>query len=64
MIIAPPTNIITETIRKNLTDLLRDGSAHARFEAAVENLSKDLRTKKIDRLSYSIWQLVEHIRIA
>ena len=63
MIIAPPTNIITETIRKQLSDALRERHAHARFEDAVENLPAEFRTVKPDSLPYSIWQLVEHIRI-
>lgn len=63
MIIAPPTNIITETIRKQLTDLLREGHAHARFEDVIENLPAKLRGEKVESVPYSIWQLVEHMRI-
>ena len=63
MIIAPPTNIITETIRKQLTELLRERHAHLKFEDSVENLPAELRSVKATNLPYSIWQLVEHIRI-
>ncbi|MBE7169281.1 MAG: DinB family protein [Williamsia sp.] len=47
-----------------LENLLRGGSAHAGFKEAIEGLPHNLRGVKPDRLPYSIWQLVEHIRIA
>ena len=47
-----------------LVKLLNGGSAHAGFDDAVKNLPKKLRGVKPDGLPYSIWQLVEHIRIA
>jgi hypothetical protein len=47
-----------------LVKLLEGGSAHAGFDEALENLPKELRGGKPDKLPYSIWQLVEHIRIA
>jgi hypothetical protein len=63
MISAPPTHIITDTIRKQLTDLLREGHAHSRFEDVVENIPADLRGTKVPGLPYTIWQIVEHLRI-
>ena len=47
-----------------LIKLLQGGSAHAGFKDAIEGLPPDLRNAKPDGLPYSIWQLVEHIRIA
>jgi hypothetical protein len=47
-----------------LIKLLEGGSAHAGLDDALKDLPKDLRGTKSDRLPYSIWQLVEHIRIA
>ena len=53
---------------KILTDelikLLKGGSAHASFDEAVEGLPEKLRGVKHENLPYTIWQLVEHIRIA
>jgi hypothetical protein len=53
-------NVLTSELVK----LLNGGSAHAGFEQALENLPAGLRGAKPDQLPYSIWQLVEHIRIA
>ena len=47
-----------------LIKLLKGGSAHASFEHALDGLPAELRGVKPDNLPYSIWQLVEHIRIA
>lgn len=50
-------------VRKQLIDLLTSGNAHQPFDAAVKNLPAELRGVKPDQLPYSIWQLVDHIRI-
>lgn len=63
MISAPPTGIIADTVKENLIEFIRGGNAHVRFENAVENLPPQLRTVVPPNLPYSIWQLVEHIRI-
>src|SRR5579863_4081118 len=47
-----------------LIKLLEGGSAHAGLDDALKDLPKELRGIKPDRLPYSIWQLVEHIRLA
>lgn len=48
---------------RHLTHLLEGGNAHVSFFHAVENMpSADLGIKP-EGLPYSIWQLVEHIRI-
>jgi len=47
-----------------LTKLLLGGSAHADLKTAIKGLPAELRGAVPDKLPYSIWQLVEHIRIA
>lgn len=47
-----------------LEQLMLKGNAHAPFEDAVKNLPVSKRTEIPHNLPYSIWQLVEHIRIA
>ncbi|MEO6287816.1 MAG: DinB family protein [Dyadobacter sp.] len=47
-----------------LITLIEKGNAHVTFEEATEGLPPELRTATIETLPYSIWQLVEHIRIA
>jgi hypothetical protein len=47
-----------------LIKLLRGGSAHASLEDALDGLPASLRGEIPGGLPYSIWQLVEHIRIA
>lgn len=52
-------SLITE-----LEKLLRGGTAHVGFEDAIADLPEALLGQRPDNLPYSIWQLVEHIRIA
>jgi len=47
-----------------LVKLLKGGSAHLPFQEAVKGLPAELRGIKPENMPYSIWQLVEHIRIA
>jgi hypothetical protein len=47
-----------------LTKLLLGSSAHVNFKDSLANLPTNLRGEKPHGLPYSIWQLVEHIRIA
>jgi hypothetical protein len=49
---------------KEITKLLMGGGAHATLKDALADLPANLRGVKVDKLPYSIWQLVEHIRIA
>ena len=51
--------VINEVVK-----LLQGGSAHITLKDTLSNLPADLRGIKPDKLPYSIWQLVEHIRIA
>ena len=52
------TNIIAE-----LVELIEKGNAHVSFEDAVADLPSESRTVTPENLPYSIWQLVEHMRI-
>jgi hypothetical protein len=47
-----------------LTKLLLGGSAHISFQDAIKGLNPKLRGVKPDNMPYSIWQLVDHMRIA
>lgn len=47
-----------------LSKLLLGGNAHATLKDALADLPAELRGVKPDNLPYSIWQLIEHIRIA
>lgn len=48
---------------KTLEQFLNGGHAHATFDDAVKGLPAELRGKIPEGLPYSIWQIVEHIRI-
>jgi hypothetical protein len=48
---------------KELEDALNNGNAHATFGDAVQDVHHDLLGSVPNGLPYSIWQLVEHIRI-
>ncbi len=54
---------IDAVTRKQLITLINGGNAHATLDAALHNLPTKLRGVKPDGLPYSIWQLVDHIRI-
>jgi hypothetical protein len=47
-----------------LTKLLVGGNAHATFEQAIADLPAALRNHAVPDVPYTIWHLVEHIRIA
>jgi len=47
-----------------LVKLLNGGGAHATLTHALDKLPAKLRGIKPDGMPYSIWQLLEHIRIA
>lgn len=51
-------------LRQLLARQLAWGDAHATFEAAVEKIPVKLRGTRPRGLPHSIWQLVEHLRLA
>jgi hypothetical protein len=53
-----------KTVTAELTKLLLGGSAHISLQNALKGMDPALRGVKPDHMPYSIWQLVEHIRIA
>ena len=53
-----------KTVTDEIINLLKGGRAHAGFDDAVAGMPFKLTGVKPEKLPYSIWQLVEHIRIA
>ncbi|MGI8893281.1 MAG: DinB family protein, partial [Bacteroidia bacterium] len=53
-----------ELIRTQLVKLLEGDQSYRKMENALQELSFDVVHLKPDGFPYSIWQLVEHIRIA
>ena len=50
-------------VRELLGRALAWGDAHATFDDAVADIPADLRGRQPDRVPYSPWQLLEHLRI-
>ena len=53
-----------QILRDHLLELLHGRSAHLDFEAAIQGLPPELRGKKAPGLPHTLWQLLEHLRIA
>jgi DinB family protein len=51
-------------VREHILYLLRDGGAHANFEAAIKGLPVKLRGKRPKGAEHSPWEILEHIRLA
>ena len=51
-------------LRKHLDYLLGGGGAHLDFEAVVSDISPDMANQKHQKLPYTMWQVLEHMRIA
>lgn len=51
-------------LREHILYLLRGGGAHGNFDDAVADFPSPLRGAKLDRLPYTAWQLLEHMRLA
>ena len=54
----------TTEVLKQLDGLLQGGNAHKSLADAVDGLPAELRGVVPEKLPYSIWQLVWHIRLA
>ena len=52
------------SLRRHLVELLKGGSAHARFEEVVAGIPAKLRGQKPAGLPHSPWMLLEHMRLA
>jgi hypothetical protein len=53
-----------QSLRSELDRLLSGHGAHADFEAAVADLPATLRGKKPEGAAHSLWEVIEHLRIA
>lgn len=51
-------------LREHLVELLRGGSAHAKFDDAIADWPEQLRGKRVAGFPHTAWQLLEHMRIA
>lgn len=52
-----------KVLRKHLQKLLDWQDAHADFDSAIEGIPPDLYGVKPDGLPYSLWQILEHLRL-
>ena len=53
-----------QSLRDHLLELLRGRSAHLDFDKAIGGLPPELRGAKASALLHTVWQLLEHLRIA
>jgi hypothetical protein len=53
-----------KSLRKHLVNLLTKAEAHASFEDAVKGVPAPVRGKKPEGAAHTLWELVEHMRIA
>jgi len=51
-------------VREHLVKLLKGGQAFTTFETAIENVNPKLRNKRPADNIHSVWENLEHIRIA
>jgi hypothetical protein len=51
-------------LREHLQQLLKSDSAHQSFEAAVKDVSVNVRGKRPQGGAHSPWEILEHMRIA
>lgn len=56
--------IASDPIREHLVRVLEWEDAHVGFDKAVSGLTADARGTRPPGFEYSVWQLVEHIRLA
>jgi hypothetical protein len=52
------------SLRKHLLELLKGGSAHAKFEDVIKGLPAKLRGARPAKFPHSPWMLLEHMRLA
>jgi hypothetical protein len=53
-----------KSLRKHLIHLVAKGGAHATYEDAVKNVPAAARGKVPEGAAHSLWELLEHMRIA
>ncbi|HEY3569999.1 MAG TPA: DinB family protein [Thermoanaerobaculia bacterium] len=54
----------TQSLRDHLLELLKGGHAHLRLDKALAGLPPELRGAKAPGLPHTIWQILEHLRLA
>ncbi len=52
------------SLREHLVSLLTGENAHVNFESAIKGVSKDIRSKRPRGAEHSLWEILEHLRIA
>ena len=50
--------------RENIVELLKGGQAHLKIEKALKGVGESIRVARPKGSDHSIWDLVEHLRIA
>jgi hypothetical protein len=58
------TNQYDQSLRDHLLYLLRDGGAHAGFDAAIGDWPIQLAGLKVTNFPHTAWMLLEHLRMA
>ena len=53
-----------ESLRKHLVNSLKGGQAFVPIEKALDNISPEIRYKKTNEHLHTIWEELEHMRIA
>jgi uncharacterized damage-inducible protein DinB len=51
-------------LKEEIRELVKGGNAHASFNEAVEGVPKDVINEAVEGVPYTLWELLEHIRIA
>jgi uncharacterized damage-inducible protein DinB len=54
----------TQSLRDHLLELLRGGGAHLTLDKAIADLPAKLRGATAPGLPHTVWQLLEHLRLA
>jgi uncharacterized damage-inducible protein DinB len=52
------------SLREHLVELLRGSHAHVDFSAAIRDLPASLRGARPEGVEHSLWELLEHLRLA
>jgi hypothetical protein len=53
-----------QALREHLLYLLSGGGAHVDFESTIADFPVDKAQRKVGRLPYTAWEVLEHMRIA
>jgi hypothetical protein len=61
---SPPAPAHDKALRQHLANLLSGGGAHIEWKATFSGIPPKLRGVRPEALPYSVWDLLEHMRIA